>query len=307
MAVLGGNAASATSSGTMMTPPPTPNRPEKKPAARPTPTRIGTRPDTAGIVAAVDARLVRLVAPLVADPKRSAVVCDIDGTLAPIVPTPADARVPDATLEILDRVAARYGLVACVTGRPAAEARRLVPVETVAISGNHGLEVWRDGAVHLAPQAAKHSDSVRRALVMVQNDGLLPQLGCQVEDKGITFTVHFRTSPRADHARRYLEAQIVPKLEREGLAASFGRKVLEVRPPVPLDKGSAVRRLRGRRKIAELLFCGDDRSDIDAFHEATRRVAVHSPEAPAELLELADAVVDGPPQVAELLDHLARG
>jgi trehalose-phosphatase len=159
--------------------------------------------------------------------------------------------------------------------------------------------------VHLAPQAAKHRDAVRQALVMCQNDGLLPELGCKVEDKGITFTIHFRTSPRPDHALRYLEAQIVPKLERAGLAASFGRMVLEVRPPVPLDKGSAVRRLRGRKRITELLFCGDDRSDIDAFHEATVRIAVRSPEAPAELLELADEVLDGPRDVAELLRHLA--
>jgi trehalose 6-phosphate phosphatase len=253
----------------------------------------------------VQERLVRLVAPLVADPRRSAIVCDIDGTLAPIVSSPDRARVPRPTLRVLEQLAARYGLVACVTGRPAAEARRLVPVESVAISGNHGLEVWRDGSVHLAPQAAKHRETVRRALVMAQNDGLLPQLGCRVEDKGITFTIHFRSSPRPDHASRYLETQIVPKLEREGLAASFGRMVLEVRPPVPLDKGSAVRRLRGRRKLTELLFCGDDRSDIDAFHEATVRIAVRSPEAPAELLDLADAVLDGTREVAELLAYLA--
>ncbi|MGN6379552.1 MAG: trehalose-phosphatase [Gaiellales bacterium] len=253
----------------------------------------------------MDERLVRLVAPLVADPRRSAIVCDIDGTLAPIVSTPARARVPKATLNVMERLAGRYGLVACVTGRPAAEARRLVPVETVAISGNHGLEVWRDGAVHLAPQAAKHRDAVRHALVMVQNDGLLPELGCKVEDKGITFTVHFRNSPRPDHALRYLEAQIVPKLERAGLAAAFGRMVLEVRPPVPLDKGSAVRRLRGRKRITELLFCGDDRSDIDAFREATIRIAVRSAEGPQELLDMADEVLDGPREVAELLRHLA--
>jgi trehalose 6-phosphate phosphatase len=159
--------------------------------------------------------------------------------------------------------------------------------------------------VHLAPQAAKHHDAVRRAVVLCQNDPILPELGCQVEDKGITFTVHYRNSPRVDHAVRYLETQIVPKLERDGLAASFGRMVLEVRPPVALDKGTAVRRLRGRRRLTELLFCGDDRGDIDAFREATVRIAVRSPEAPAELLELADAVLDGPRDVAELLEHLA--
>jgi len=269
------------------------------------PISIGTRLGTVGIVAGVEERLARLLAPLVADPRHGAVVCDIDGTLAPIAATPERAAVPRVTLAVLERLSAGYALVACVTGRPAAEARRMVPIEAVAIAGNHGLEVWRDGAVHLAPQAAKHLDAVREALVRVQNDGLLPELGCHVEDKGITFSIHFRNSPRADHAMRYLEAQIVPPLERAGLAASFGRMVLEVRPPVPLDKGSAVKRLRGRKRIAELLFCGDDRSDIDAFREATIRIAVRSDEAPAQLLAQADAILPGPDAVVEMLEHLA--
>ena len=155
-----------------------------------------------------------------------------------------------------------------------------MPIEAVAISGNHGLEVWRDGDVHLAPQAAKYLTAIHEALQMVRNDGLLPELGCHVEDKGITFTIHYRNSPRADHARRYLETQIAPQLERAGLAYNFGRMVLEVRPPVAVDKGAAVKRLRGRHRIDELLFVGDDRSDLDAFREATIRVAVNSAEAP---------------------------
>ena len=129
-------------------------------------------------------------------------------------------------------------------------------IEAVAISGNHGLEVWRDGEVHLAPQAAKYLTAIHEALQVVRNDGLLPELGCHVEDKGITFTIHFRNSPRADHARRYLETQIAPQLERAGLAYNFGRMVLEVRPPVAVDKGAAVKRLRGRHRIDELLFVG---------------------------------------------------
>jgi trehalose 6-phosphate phosphatase len=253
----------------------------------------------------VDGSLARLVAPLRAHPRRGAVVCDIDGTLAPIVSAPDQARVLPEALDALGRLAARYALVACVTGRPAAEARALVPMEEVALSGNHGLEVWRDGAVHLAPQAAKYQQAIHEALQMVRNDGLLPELGCQVEDKGITFTIHYRNSPRADHARRYLETQIAPKLERAGLAYNYGRMVLEVRPPVAVDKGAAVQRLRGRRRIDNLLFVGDDRSDLDAFREATIRIAVHSAEAPRQLLEAADAVVDGPHEVVELLNHLA--
>jgi len=254
----------------------------------------------------VDRSLASLVAPLRADPRHSGVVCDIDGTLAPIAATPDDARVIPEALDVLDRLTRVYALVACVTGRPAAQARRMVPLDAVAISGNHGLEVWRDGAVHLAPQAAKYVEPMADALQLVRNDGLLPELGCQIEDKGITFTIHFRGSPRADHAARYLETQIVPKLERAGLASSFGRMVLEVRPPVAVDKGAAVKRLRGRRHITEILFVGDDSSDVDAFREATVRVAVRSPEAPRALLAAADAVVEGPADVVELLEHLAE-
>ena len=257
------------------------------------------------MVVTVERRLTRLIAPLLGDPRRSAIVCDIDGTLAPIAASPEQARVPPAMLELLAQLAERYPLVACVTGRPAAEARRLVPVDAVAISGNHGLEVWRAGEVHLAPQAAKYRDAMHAGLQLVRNDGILPELGCQIEDKGITFSVHYRVSPRADHAMRYLETQIAPQLERLGLRWGFGRMVFEVRPPVAVDKGSAVRRLRGRRRIDHLLFVGDDRSDLDAFREADVRIAVESPEAPAELLDAADATVAGTAGVAELLSALA--
>ena len=253
----------------------------------------------------MDGKLAHLVAPLIADPRHGAIFCDIDGTLAPIAPRPEAARVPAATLKLLARLADTYSLVGCVTGRPAAEARRMVPIDAVALAGNHGLEVWRDGGVKLEPRAAKYLEAMRAAAVMVENDGLLQEFGCTFEDKGITFSIHFRNSPRTDHAIRYLEAQIMPKLERAGLVASFGRMVLEVRPPVPLDKGSGVRALRGRKAISQLLFAGDDRSDLDAFAEATIKIAVGSKEAPPELIAAADAVVAGTPEVAELLQYLA--
>jgi trehalose 6-phosphate phosphatase len=180
----------------------------------------------------------------------------------------------------------------------------MVPIPGVAISGNHGLEVMHRDDVTVVPQAARYMDAVHEALLVVENDGLLPELGCRVEDKGITFTVHFRGSPRPDHALRYLEAQIVPKLDRAGLAWSFGRMVLEVRPPVAIDKGSAVRRLRGRKRITNLMYVGDDRTDLDAFREATIKIAVRSTEGPPELIEQADACVDGPDQVVALLASL---
>ena len=120
-------------------------------------------------------QLADVFAPLVDDPRHGAVVCDIDGTLAPIAPTPEEATVLPAALEQLERLARRYTLVACVTGRPAAQARAMVPVPDVAISGNHGLEVMQGEDVTIVPQAARYMEAVHEALLVVENDGLLPE------------------------------------------------------------------------------------------------------------------------------------
>ncbi|MDX6550911.1 MAG: trehalose 6-phosphate phosphatase, partial [Gaiellales bacterium] len=105
-----------------------------------------------------------VVAALAADPRHGAVVCDIDGTLAPIVATPEQARVLPGALVQLERLAGIYALVACVTGRPAAQARAMVPIEAVAISGNHGLEVMQGDEVSVVAQAAKYAEPIHRAL-----------------------------------------------------------------------------------------------------------------------------------------------
>ena len=83
----------------------------------------------------VGAGIAELLAPLRAEPGASAVLCDIDGTLAPIVPDPEDAAVPEETREVLRELAARFGLVACITGRRALEARWIVGVEELVYSG----------------------------------------------------------------------------------------------------------------------------------------------------------------------------
>ncbi len=110
----------------------------------------------------VSARIAELVAPLGAEPGASAVLCDIDGTLAPIVSDPEDAAVPEETREVLRQLAARYALVACVSGRRALEARSIVGVEELVYSGNHGLELLAPGATdpELDPAVA---DAARRA------------------------------------------------------------------------------------------------------------------------------------------------
>ena len=246
---------------------------------------------------------MELLAALRRDPTRAAIVLDIDGTLAPIAPHPDQAGVPAATLQLLETLAGRYALVACVSGRAAVDAARLVPVAGLVISGNHGLETMVAGRVHVAPDAAVWLHEVHRL-----GRELVPvaaRTGAWVEDKGATLSIHYREAPDPDAARRALERDAVPVITAAGLVARFGRMTLEVLPPIPIDKGSAVRRLLLHRHIATSLYVGDDTTDIDAFRVVDVAVAVRSPEMPPGLVEAATLAVDGTDGVAELLRELA--
>jgi trehalose 6-phosphate phosphatase len=247
---------------------------------------------------------VEHLAALRRDPTRAAIVLDIDGTLAPIAPHPDRAGVPAATLQLLGTLAGRYGLVACVSGRAAVDAARLVPVDGLVISGNHGLETMTAGRVHVAPDAAvwlPELHRLARELVPVA-----AAAGGWVEDKGATLSIHYREAPDPDAARDALERDAVPTVRAAGLVARFGRMTLEVLPPIPIDKGSAVRRLLLHRHIAASLYAGDDTTDIDAFRVVDVAVAVRSAEMPPGLVEAATFAVDGTDGVTELLRRLAE-
>ena len=129
-----------------------------------------------------------------------------------------------------------------------------------------------------------------------------------VEDKGLTVSFHYRQAGDEDAALEYLE-EVAERARREGLVPRFGRKVLEVRPPVRADKGTAVRHLLAEADLERALYAGDDTTDLDAFHaldglELAVRVAVSSDEAPEELVRSADVVVDSPEELVDVLRRL---
>ena len=228
---------------------------------------------------------------LAAEPERAAVLLDVDGTLAPIVARPEDAYVPEETRGELARLAGRYALVACVSGRPRSEVERMVGVAGVAVVGEHGLE--------LAPEAAAWAD---RGAEFARG------VDWPAERKPLSVSFHFRRADDQDAARAYL-TRVADAAEAEGLVPRWGRMVLEVRPPVAADKGTAVRTLVTRAGVRRALYAGDDRTDLDAFHgldglELGVRVAVGSAEAPPELLAAADLVIDGTDGVLGLLRRL---
>jgi trehalose 6-phosphate phosphatase len=228
---------------------------------------------------------------LAAEPERAAVLLDVDGTLAPIAARPEDAYVSEETRRELARLAGRYALVACVSGRPRTEVERMVGVPGVAIVGEHGLE--------LAPEAAAWADRVAEFARGVD---------WPAERKPLSVSFHFRRADDEEAARAYL-TRVADAAQAEGLVPRWGRMVLEVRPPVAADKGTAVRTLVTRAGVRRAFYAGDDRTDVDAFHgldglELGVRVAVGSAEAPPELLAAADLVVDGTDGVLELLRRL---
>lgn len=231
-----------------------------------------------------------LLARLAAEPQQAAILLDVDGTLAPIVPRPEDARVPDEARAELARLALRYELVACISGRTGKDARRLVQVEGVRYVGTHGLE--------LEPEAERWRERIQEFAAHVD---------WPVEDKGLSVSFHYRQAEDEEAALEYLE-EVAGRARAAGLVPRFGRKVLELRPPVPADKGTAVGRLLAESGLGRALYAGDDTTDLDAFRvlrglELGVRVAVSSDEAPSELVRRADILVGSP---AELLDLLRR-
>jgi trehalose-phosphatase len=232
------------------------------------------------------------LARIAAQPAAAGLFLDIDGVLAPITRHPEDARVPEETRTELRRLAERYGLVACVTGRPSEVAREIVGVEGLTYVGEHGLE--------LDPEAQRWAESIHGFAIEV------PWVDVEVKPLSVAF--HYRAASDPERAREQLEAVAAAALDL-GFRARWGRMVLEVLPPVDASKGTAVRQLLEATGLRRALYAGDDTTDLDGFAaldglETAVRIAVVSAEGPAELGERADMVVGSPEVFRDLLRQL---
>jgi trehalose-phosphatase len=235
---------------------------------------------------------VDALARLAAEPQRAALFFDIDGVLAPIVTRPEDAAVPEPTRAELRRLVTKYGLTACVTGRPSESARMIVGVPELTYVGEHGLELDGDAAawgarIHAFARTTDWSD---------------------LELKPHSAAYHYRTASDHEAARRALEAVATAALAA-GFKTRWGRLVLEVLPPIGASKGVAVRSLLALHSLDRALYAGDDTTDLDAFAaldglDTAVRIAVVSPEAPSELGERADVVIGSTDAVLELMRNL---
>jgi trehalose 6-phosphate phosphatase len=236
--------------------------------------------------------LEELLRPLKAEPDRSAVLLDVDGVLAPIVQHPDDAHMPESTRRPLIEVARRYGVVACVSGRRASDARRIVSLGSIAYLGSHGSEVLMPGAI--TPQLDRELQAWTRRVQNFAHDAFsedLRRLRVRLEDKEAIAALHWRGVPDEEDAQAAIE-KVAAAAEKAGFTAHWGRKVLEIRPPVRIDKGAGIVTLLRDRNLAAALYVGDDATDIDAFRGLTElvegdrlgtavRVGVRSDEGPS--------------------------
>ena len=213
---------------------------------------------------------LRALEPFAAEPDRSALLLDVDGTLAPIVVDPEDAAVPEATRKLLEALERRYALVACISGRQALAARRIVGLDSITYIGNHGLELLAPGAAEPVthPALAPLADAVG-AFARNAYDGELEALGVRLEDKEAIWSLHWRGAPDEEAVRKAL-LPVAAEADRQGLVPHWGRKILEIRPPVAADKGTAVDAALSGQPVARALYAGDDTTDLDAFRSFAR-------------------------------------
>jgi trehalose 6-phosphate phosphatase len=252
--------------------------------------------------------VIGALAPLAARPDTSAVLVDFDGSLAPIVDDPDAARPFPAARDALGALVDRIARVGVVSGRPAAFLAAALQLPGLIYVGHYGLERIEAGQVVTDPRVAPFLEVVAAVADRAARD--LPE--ARIERKGsISVALHWRGRPAlAEPTRAWAEAAAA----EAGLALHPGRMVVELRPPVAVDKGTVVEVLCS--DLTAACFAGDDAGDLAAFDALARlqahgdlahavRIAVRSPEEPPGLVAAADLAVDGPAGLARVLHELA--
>jgi trehalose 6-phosphate phosphatase len=240
---------------------------------------------------------------------RAGLITDVDGTIAPIVTNPADAYVLPAAREALETLKGQLALVAVVSGRQVAEAKAMVAVAGITYIGNHGLEVLTPLGPKIVPEARPWVPRLAHVIQEIEQQVTMP--GVKIENKGVTASLHYRTTAHPDEARRELLEIVAKTALTSGLRLEEGRMVLNLLPPLTVSKGSAVSWLAKEHQLDGLVYLGDDVTDAHAFSALktlketsqmrTLSIGVIGPETPLHVRQLADLAVASVWEVADLL------
>ncbi len=193
----------------------------------------------------------------------SALFVDIDGTLARINPNPNAVAITSAMRQALNTLS-RHMKVVALTGRQVSAARSIIGLNSITYVGNHGVEWWERGSATVIPEAQSYTPRMKE-IVRVAKRRLARVDGLVIEDKGPTLSFHYRSAVDPEASRRAIQSFLSKLPEARGLDIREGKMVVEVRPPVNVDKGKAVYQVVERNGIRSAIAMGDDTTDIDTF------------------------------------------
>jgi trehalose 6-phosphate phosphatase len=259
--------------------------------------------------------LLDTIAPFKKQALSTGIFSDLDGTLSKIAPSPGDARIGGDIKRLLERLQAAYKLVAIVTGRDSCNAAGMVGLNNLIYVGNHGLEVYDGYCCEIAPDASKYLEIAERATrELVSSEVLAGINGLQVEGKRFGVAVHYRKASDKEIAKKCVESIAKPLAARYGFRIAHGKNVIELKPKTGCNKGTAVRELSEKHHLENVLYFGDDTTDIDAFVELrkmreeapvkTLSVAVYSSEVDRQVVEKADFTIAGIEEMPGVFERL---
>jgi trehalose 6-phosphate phosphatase len=247
--------------------------------------------------------------------ERAGLLTDIDGTISELVSHPEDAVVERRTQRALSKLTEDFVLVGAVSGRASEDARKIVGLDNLVYSGNHGMEIWRNNSLEQSPLAARYTPTITELLGRLITPQRFPEIF--IEHKGLTASVHYRNTDDSERVKKVLLDEIEPLADDLGLRVTEGQMVIEIRPPVELSKGTSVLELIDVYDLQGLIYLGDDTTDVDAFRSLRDRreqtgfsyysIGVIRDTTPPEVVEFSDATVSGVDGVITLLERCGGG
>lgn len=229
-------------------------------------------------------------------PERLLVASDFDGTLAPIVQHPLDARALPGAREALERLSESVLRVAIITGRSEAMLRQVFPVDGVLVLGDYGRPDPTEPELRALKEFNRHATEL-----------IARRSGLRLEAKPGSTSIHYRDRPASGEG---LLEEVRPVAERFGLDVRRGRMVVEI-VPGGWDKSRALKRLIEEERAGGAVYCGDDEGDRRCFELLSASelphlaVGVRSEEAAPDLFEACDLVVKSPQEAVQFLSRLA--